>query len=514
MHHDLSFLDPGRPWLPPEDAERMERYEANRALYEGDHDKVFGQWYRMLRQDIKASLEIVVNFPGRVSDKWASLLVGDAPTIALPDDRKGDEKAKARLADLKNRGLVEAFRECVLDMSRFGDGLLKARLDEDGETVEAVSPELWFPVVSRANVREVTHHVLAWMLEEKGTGIFDRVAETTGLSDGKRKYLYAEIHSKNRVEYRLHHVEGTRIAGEASDDDKGRLFGEWVDVETHTAGMLVVHVPNARSTNRLYGYDHYKRIEGITMAFEVRTAQLDQINELHGFPIMGGPPIEPPSEEEERLRVETGERYISTMPDSEGRTTLPGYIQRDINDASIENQLNRLEKWWYILSNTSPTAYGVSETGYAESGTSLALRMVAEKEGSSVMRLFLDPGAKEAIRAATALGGDEIRDADVGWRDGLPVDRNEQAERWSKLVAAKLASHKRAIMDLYDLSEEEAEEEMRRIDEEAEAAQVAPGLTNGALGRTRQLLEGALTNGQDANGNGTPPENGPARAAE
>jgi hypothetical protein len=510
VHHDLSFLDVGRKWSPPADKDRLERYDQNRKLYEGDHDEVFGNWHKTLRQDLNASIELVINFPRRLSNLWASLLVGEPPVLKLPKERQGDEEAKQRLTDLASRGIIEAFRECVLDMSRYGDGLLKARLDEDGPVIEAISPEIWFPVVSRSNIREITHHVLAWKFQEaKPDGLWAEVARQTGFSSGINDYLYIEVHERNRVEYRLHHLTAGGYIGKEVDEEKRQeLFPDWQPDETHGAGFLVVHVPNPRATNRLYGYDDYKDLEGPLSLLETTLAQWHAVNELHGFPVMAGPPIEPPeADSTEAIMVATGERYITVDPGAEGQ--VPSYIQRDLNVESLKTLADYIKEWMFVVSNTSPTAFGISETGYAESGTSLALRMQNETERASEMRLFLDPAAKEIIRVATALesSGAEIENADIGWRDGLPTDDNEQKDRWTALVAAKLASRKRAIMHLYDLSEEEADAELEAIEQDVPAL---PETANGNLvDVTTRKLEEAL-NGASENGNAAtdriPPE--------
>ena len=325
----------------------------------------------------------------------------------------------------------------------------------------------------------------------------------SGFSSGVNKYLYIEIHERNRVEYRLHYLNsGDYIGKEVEEDKRATLFPDWQPVETHNAGNLVVHVPNPRSTNRLYGYDDYKDLESPLSVLETTLAQWHAINELHGFPVMAGPPIEPPTADStEAIMVATGERYVTVEPGSEGQ--VPEYIQRDLNVESLRLLVEQTWQEIYKVTHTSPTAFGVSQTGYAESGTSLALRMQNETERASEMRLFLDPAAKEIIRVATALSGTEITDADIGWRDGLPTDDNEQKDRWTALVGAGLASRKRAMMHLYDLSEEEAEQELKDIESDRSAAGPAPD----ALERTRELamnlpgLNGSDDRSPDGNGN-------------
>ena len=509
MLFDLSFLDPNRKWLPPSELARIERYEQNEKLYDTDHEEVFGD---AIFPQADPSIAILFDFPRRLSNLWASLLVGEPPTFAPPtrdeDTTETRQEEKRRLADLVQKsGLRTALRECVVDMSRFGDGLLKTRLDEDGVKVEAISPRLWFPVASRANVRKIEHHVLAWKIEEnRGEGLMDQVA--AALVSPYRKWLYAEIHSEDGVEYRLHELNsGDWIGKEAKDEDKVRLFGEnWMPSESHGAGgQLIVHVPNRRTSNRLFGHDDYKSCEGTIMEIEKRLSQWGGVNNKHGNPIVAGPPIaKPEAGSVEAAQVAAGEHYIEVEPDGSGM--LPAYIQRDINVESIKSEIEELKEQLFISTETSPAAFGVSRTGYAESGTSLALRMLSEGEKSNDMRESLDEGVKRAVLLASALSGAGIEDCDVGWKDGLPQDETEATEREAVRVEKRLSSYKRAIMRLYDLDEQEAEEEMERIDRElSERQQKAGDVPQDALQRTRQLaLNLPGLNGND----GTPESNG------
>lgn len=55
----LDFLAPGKPWPPPTETERLERYAQNRLLFEGKHEQVYKDWIRLLREDQQATLEMV-----------------------------------------------------------------------------------------------------------------------------------------------------------------------------------------------------------------------------------------------------------------------------------------------------------------------------------------------------------------------------------------------------------------------------------------------------------------------
>lgn len=512
MLHDLTFLDPGKRWPPPSEKPRLDRYEGNRHLYESRHDAAFGKtwWWRLLREDKQTSVLTVLNFPRRLSNLWGDLLVGEPPSYKPGDE--APETDSQRLEALVKRGLNVSIREAGIDMSRFADGLFKVRLDERGEAIEAVSPELWFPVASRGDVRKIKHHVLAWTFEEaREDGLLSQIAGAWASPGQTKKYLYAEIHSPGQVEYRLHEVTaGGYIGPEAAEEKKQEFFdGEWMPEETHRAreDFLIVHVPNMRTTNRLFGHDDYEDIEGLVQEWEVRLGQISRVLDRHADPGMAGPPLEAPEAgSEEALRVSQGERYFTVEPDAEGRTTLPQYIVWDGSLEAAFKEIEELKEDLYLISETSPTAFGHSETGAAESGTSLRLRMQAPIAKASRLRTVLDPAVKEAIRIATTLSGAPIEDVQIAWKDGLPEDEKESTEIAEQRVRAKISSRLAEIMRVHNIDEDAAREMLEEINAEASASPAAGfganGLQQGALDRTRQLVEGALNGSQ---GSTTPP---------
>ncbi len=101
---------------------------------------------------------------------------------------------------------------------RYGDGLYRLRYDEISKesVIEGQSPELWFPVVSPNNIRNVQYHVLAWTYE-KADPIMLPMTDIP-LSDRMKKYLRVEIHAKGTVEHRLYELtQSGGIRGQVSD---------------------------------------------------------------------------------------------------------------------------------------------------------------------------------------------------------------------------------------------------------------------------------------------------------
>lgn len=499
MLHDLKFLDAGQPWPPPSEKDRLGRYEEGRLLFESLHNEVYGEWWRTVRRDLRASLEIVYNFPRRLSNLWADMLIGEPPTYSAGEGvDTGPVEDLVRQARLNN-----VIREVVIDMSRFGDGLFKVRLKDGKPSVEAVSPELWFPVVSRGDVRDVTHHVIAWTFENERprTGVLGGMVNSMA-GVPKDRYLVAEIHTSAGVEHVVKRLnEGGMIGQEV---DGSGLFEDWEQTQTHRAGApLIVHVPNQRTSNRLFGYDDYTDIDGILQEYEVRISQWSRINDHHADPPMAGPRLAPPEDgTEAAAHVASGEKYFEVDTDADGRANIPQYITWDQNVASITGELDRLETMLYTVSETSPAAFGQTRNGTAESGTSLRLKMKSEVSKSARLRTDLDPAVKEAIRLATALAGKEL-DVDIAWKDGLPDDDLQRAAIEAQKKQAGLTSLQSALQRLEDLDEEAALEEMERIRNEGESAPAGPGVdgtNNGALERSRALLDGLMRENGDRAG--------------
>ncbi|MCL6437225.1 MAG: phage portal protein [Rubrobacteraceae bacterium] len=489
MLYDLSFLDIGAPWPPPAESSRLARYRQNRWLYESLHERVYSEWWRTLRQDIHASLEVVVDFPKRLSNLWADLLVGDPPSLHTSDSEAG-----AFLDQLVRESELHAVLwEVAIDVSRFGDGLLKVRMEDGMPRIEAVSPEIWFPVVRRGNVRHIERHVLAYTITTEEQGWLGRI--------GEKSYLYAEIHGPDQIEYRFHELDGAQRIGKPADPHA--FFPDWPagGVETNPAGVpLILHVPNQRTSNRLFGYDDYTAIDSHLQRLEVRLAQWARINDRHADPPMAGPPLEVPDPESaEAERVAAGEKYFVIEPGIDGKSTpIPQYITWDQNVDSIKSEIEEIKEQMYIDSETSPTAFGISKTGYAESGTSLKLRMQSSLAKAARLRTAFDPALRRALTLAGELSGVALKDVQVGWKDGLPEDPKEVADIEAQKVQNGLTSRVSAIMRLENISREAAEEELARILDEERAASMSA--TPEQIDRTRQILAQVIGNGQNANG--------------
>lgn len=445
MLTNMNFLNIGAPWPPPSELERVTLYKQNRSLFEGKHDKVFKDWIRLLRDDQKATLEIILNWPKRLSTLFADLLLGEPPQIEAGDEGSKEQDAVTRLIELNS--LFNTAYEVALDVSRFGVGLFKIRHDERA-IVEAQTPLVWFPVVQPDNVKDVTAHVLGWDYEQEEQSIWGAKLQ---------RYLKLEIHEKGRITTRLHKMAAGNIAG---------LIEENV-VQTGVDDFLVIPVYNLSTSDRLAGLDDYSDLDSIVQELEVRLAQISRILDKHADPNMCGPDSALEQDPQSgQWTFRGGGKYF---PVGQGEQP-PTYVTWEGQLEAAFKELDVLMEQLYILSETSAAAFGQLKAGLAESGSALRRLMMAPLAKVNRIRLRFDPALKKALMLASELEAAQgVKDAvkleeiHITWQDGLPDDDMEETQIETTRYTAGLTSLESALMRLDGLEGEALQAEIERI---------------------------------------------------
>jgi hypothetical protein len=453
----MNFLNIGAPWPPPSELERISLYKQNRELFEGKHDKVFKDWIRILRDDHQATLEIILNWPKRLSILFADLLLGEPPQVKAGDEGSKEQEGLDRLIVRNN--LFNAAYEVALDVSRFGVGLFKVRY-EDWAIIEAQTPLVWFPVVSPDNVKDVTAHVLGWDYEQDEQTIWGAKVQ---------RYLRLEIHEKGQIITRLHRLDSGNIS---------ELIEENI-IQTGTEDFLVVPVFNLSTSDRLFGLDDYSDLDTIIQELEVRIAQISRILDKHADPNMCGP--DSALEQDPKTGqwgFHGGGKFFPIGPDDQA----PQYVTWDGELESAFREIEFLMEQFYALSETSAAAFGQLKAGLAESGSALRRLMMAPLAKTNRIRLRFDPALKKVLMLASALeasqgvkGVIKLEEIHITWQDGLPDDEAEQTQIESTRYTAGLTSLESALMRLDGLSGGALQAEMERI-KSARAGSVSPPL--------------------------------------
>lgn len=463
MLTSLNQIDIGKPWPAESEIERLRRYEANKNLFEGYHDIVFGDWVRRLyRDEYNTAVFIVTNWAKRLSTLWADLLLGERPRITAGEQKSKEQQQLEKI--INDNDFFNVAYEVALDISRYGTGIYKVRYDKR-PIIEAVPPSLWFPVVSPDNIKDVQAHVIAWTFE---------ITEKTLLGgQRKRMFLRAEIHEKSKIINKLFELDNGLIKSQLPLETFYPDLPE--EQETGVDDFLVIPVHNLMTSDRAYGLDDYNDLDGIIQELEIRLSQISRILDKHADPNMYGPDTALEQDEYGNWYVKGGGKYF---PISQGENP-PGYVTWDGQLEAAFKHIEQLLEQFYALSETSAATFGQLKSGLAESGTALRRLMMAPLAKVNRIRMRLDPAIKKVLMVASQLDfnlgkGIKLENINIAWNDGLPQDEKEQAEIYSTLVQNGLISRETALKRLFEFDAEALREELSKI--AVEANQEAPSL--------------------------------------
>jgi hypothetical protein len=446
MLTSLDFLNQGSAWPPPSELERLTLYKANRDLFEGRHERVFKDWVRLLRDDQQASLEIILNWPKRLSTLFADLLLGEPPQIAAGDE--GSQEQEETAQRYIREGLFNTAYEVALDVSRFGVGLFKIRFDQRS-IIETQTPLCWFPVVKPDNVKDVQCHVLAWDYEE---------TEERLLGARTLRRLKVEIHERGRLTTRVYDITSGNISAQIEPEQV---------VMTGVDDFLVIPVYNLSTSDRLTGLDDYSDLDSIIQELEIRVAQISRILDKHADPNMYGPSSA--WEQDPRTGAWSIRGGGKFYPVDEGEQP-PGYVTWDGQLEAAFRQIELLMEQLYVLSETTAAAFGQLKSGLAESGSALKRLMLAPLAKVNRLRMRFDPALKQVLKLASALevaqgmaNAVKLEDVNITWQDGLPDDEMERTQIEVQRYGAGLTSLESALQRLDGLEGEALQQEIEQI---------------------------------------------------
>jgi len=442
--------------FPPIDSvDRIRQYEYYQRLLDGDHYTAFNikidsedytKAYKMLRY-------VKVNFAGLISRIVADLLTGETVTI------KDDENQEFVDALWHENNMDVQLFEAALSGSALGDIVFKLRVGKrnasDTEStviIEMSTPIIYFPEINQQNVKadpEVKE--LAWTYTKDAT-----------------TYLQKEIHTSGKIENKLYELFNGKIS--ATIDTS--VIGLEPEVETGIPESLVLHIPNYRTGNTLFGISDYADMDSLFFAINHRMSQIDNILDKHGDPIL----MVPPGILDKKGNV--NKKAIGVIEVQDGETARPEYI---VWDASLENAFKYIEKlveFVYMTGEISPDSLGMGQ-GSNDSGRALKLKLIRTLAKVARKKLYFDVQLKNLIYRAEKLakahnltvGGikftGEPTKPEIQWADGLPIDISEQIETEAKAIDASLTSTRDAIMRVYGSTQETADKSVQEIKDES-----------------------------------------------
>ena len=491
---------------PPTDEKvdlRLNNYKRTRKLFKGQHGDVYERVQQWLDKEVdKGITYIVCNFPGLISKVSADMLFGEQTKYVIGGDPSSSEQEQLNNIT-QNNNLQSLNYEMALSGSWRGDVVYKARYgnaagwatDKPGAIIEAVSPSCFYPILSEDNIRDVQGAVFAWIKR----GHHDMPG------GDERTYLRVERQLPGRIENELWQLAED---GRTLDQQvKLNIFPEYKNLEeeqeTGFPGLLFKHVPNWRLEDEFWGISDYFDLESIFDELNNRLSRTSRVLDKHESPKLILPPgIMKYDEKTERwyIKKEDLDAIEVDRRDQSTGSDLPRYMTWDAQLSAGFTQIDKLLEIAFLVSETSPDAFGLGKGGAAESGRALKFRLIRLLAKINRKKLYFDEALKYIIEASLWLEkehGDGVTDPEesdlrIEWADGIPDDPMEQAQIEAIRTGGKQTSSRRSsVRRLDDLDGEELETELQAIEED-EAGEVGSA-EGGAIDRERALalFEGA-----------------------
>ena len=450
MLTDLSFIAKGQVFPPESESDRLKEYDINKKLFEGDHDKVFRDVVKKLKERSAKRAEtavIILNYPKRLSTVWLNLLTGEQPKF------KANEESNQNWLDsfILMNNFQEVLQEVIIDISRFGVGLFRIRYDDWKGVIESLSPFCWFPVFSKKNNKKIINHVVATIFNETVEGIW---------KNKTKSFVTFEIEELNSPFIIIKKFE--YITNTGSDPRLGELIEE-SQIPKATTKFLIYPAHNLKTSDAQFGFNDYKDVATIIREIMLRFCQISAILDKHSDPSIVAPYSMLTKDPETGAAIVKKDDFI--LLDGEEKIR-PEYLTWD---GQLEHNFSQIEKLidqLYVVSETSPSLFGDNKTGKVESGSAMKKLLISPLAKVARLRNSLDQAIKMSILVASSLDSLSII-PQIEWMDGIPSDPLEDAQiEQIRLGGQKNSSVISSIMRLNGCSRVEAEVEYERIKEE------------------------------------------------
>lgn len=450
-----------KQYPPQKDIDRLAKYDTYERLFMGDHRTAFRS--KLEQYDPQFSgldpkvRYVVLPYPRIISTISADLLFEEQPKIVLENQRNQDFVDKLWYEN----SLWTTLYEEALVSSYKGDSVMRI-LAVDGQIrVDTVKPDVYFPVYNDNNVKApVKEHVLAYRQ-----------------TIDEREYLVVETYRVGEIETRVYEFKQNTIGGEYNSMD---ILGIEPIVKTNLGEgySLIHHIKNWGMSGKFWGISDYEDLVDLFFAINNRLSRNEHILDKHGDPILAVPQGVLDAKGNVS-RQSLGMIELPSHPMS-GEASKPEYIVWDSKLESSFAQIDVLLEQLWISSQMSPTLFGLTKYGVAESGRALKYKLLRTLSLKHRKQMYWDNGIKSLIESTiefarnNRLTADGIAPAEtevpiIYWQDGIIMDELEILENEKGKLDYELTTKEDAIANVEGITRDEAQEKLERIQQELNA---------------------------------------------
>lgn len=461
--------------------ERIDRYRRNKKLFKGENFEVFKN-YDGSKQKSNL-LYVSVNLAGIICKKSADFLFGEAVQVKAGNgDSTSEQDAFNRFVDDNNLNIL-TYESAVANAYR-GDSFVKVRYGQEygGEIpkeldpfkviIEPVNPEYVFPETSMYDKNKIMcYHVAVPVLVDVGIG-----------DDADNWQLFVESHYAGRIEYRVFNIEAleTQNHGSFYEVIGWRITGEIVEAQqivyTGVPMPLVVHIPNFSTDDSWEGLDDISEHVALLDEINNRLSQIADILDKHSDPAMAVPSgiLGEDSDGNPTFHVQRDKVFEVMAKDD----VIPQYITWDGQLQQAFTELDKLVDLLLTTAEIPAVALGKADGGGTSGTSGLAIKWRMNNLLAKInrKRQYYAKGLKQVFMIAQMLeqgvgvANYTLTVPQLTFQDGLPKDDSLEATVMNiRTGGAKTLSQKTAIMRMENMTEEQAESEIDRIHEEAQA---------------------------------------------
>ncbi|MHC5291066.1 phage portal protein [Bacillus licheniformis] len=453
--------------------DRIKKYTRNEKLVRGDHADVFKDSVQ------KNEFYISANFAGLIARKSADFLFGETPIISSGRESESPEQiAIDRISETNHMHRLNYQQS--LTCAVMGDAFYKIRygqeyggaFPEDYDPkriiIEAVDPKKVYPQTSPFDKSKIVVFHIAEPVQEDGS------------SDDWT--LHVESHFAGKIIYRQFDLDifQTDRDGNIVLFKIGDELPEAYEVQsTGVPVPLIVHVPNYSDGIDWKGQDDISEHLALFDEINNRLSQIGSILDKHADPAIAVPTglLQEDGEGNTYFQVAVNKVFEVMGKDD----IIPQYITNE--NPQLDQAFKELETLLEFLLSTTEipaVAVGLKDSGTSgNSGLSIKWRMNSLLAKINRKRQFFEDGLKRVYMIAQMLEkyanpasvDYEMVVPSIRFNDGLPQDDTEIANRMAiRTNGSQTLSRKTALMVMDGLTEEQADAEIKRIDEEKEQA--------------------------------------------
>jgi hypothetical protein len=185
---------------------------------------------------------------------------------------------------------------------------------------------------------------------------------------------------------------------------------------------------------------------------------------------MRGPEEAMDTDEEGNKTIEvTGSKYFPYTIDGAKQE----YITWDAKLDSAFKQIDKILDMMFLVTETSPASFGLDKGGQAESGRALKFKLLRTISKTARKKRYYDEAIKNILLTAQKLeiargsSSFDLVKPSSNWRDGLPDDELEIANKTATLDGAKaISTYQKVKANHPNWSEEQVKKEVAKIEDE------------------------------------------------